>query len=80
MDQIDSEAKKLVKESKDKAWKAFTATIRTELEEAVVLLNDLAKKIKNSSELIRMAGELKRTLNPVRMDVISTVGTGLSRS
>ncbi|AEL26292.1 alpha-ketoacid dehydrogenase subunit alpha/beta [Cyclobacterium marinum] len=77
LDQIDSEAKKLVKESKDKAWKAFTATIRTELEEAVVLLNDLAKKIKNSSELIRMAGELKRTLNPVRMDVISTVRKAL---
>jgi pyruvate/2-oxoglutarate/acetoin dehydrogenase E1 component/TPP-dependent pyruvate/acetoin dehydrogenase alpha subunit len=77
LNQIEAETKQLVKESKDKAWKAFTATIRSEIEEAVALLNDLAKKIKNSAELIRMVAELKRTLNPVRMDVISTVRKAL---
>ncbi|WP_339905446.1 thiamine pyrophosphate-dependent enzyme, partial [uncultured Cyclobacterium sp.] len=77
LDQIENEAKQLVKESKDKAWKAFTASIRTELEEAVGLLTDLAKKIKESSQLIQMTGDLKRTLNPVRMDVISTVRKAL---
>lgn len=77
LDQINAEAKQLVKESKDKAWKAFSATIKKELDEAVVLLIELADKCKGNKELTQMVHELRRTLNPIRMDVISTVRKAL---
>ncbi|WP_339923639.1 thiamine pyrophosphate-dependent enzyme [uncultured Cyclobacterium sp.] len=77
LDRIDAEAKQLVKESKDKAWRAFTASIKKELDEAVGLLSELAKNTQGNEELLRMAHDLKQTLNPVRMDVISTVRKAL---
>jgi pyruvate/2-oxoglutarate/acetoin dehydrogenase E1 component/TPP-dependent pyruvate/acetoin dehydrogenase alpha subunit len=73
LDKIDSAAKQLVKENKDKAWKAFTATIKIELDEAVKYIKDLAAKSTEKEKLVQLANGLLRTLNPVRMDVISTV-------
>ncbi|MEX2511892.1 MAG: thiamine pyrophosphate-dependent enzyme [Cyclobacteriaceae bacterium] len=73
LESIEAETKKEVKESKDRAWKAFTLSIKTELNESVNLIKDLAKKSDNGEEYVQLANELQQTLNPVRMDVISTV-------
>ena len=77
LDQIDTVARQLVKESKDKAWKAFTATIKIELDEAVGFIKELAAKSKEKERLNQLVQGLLRTLNPVRMDVISTARKAL---
>lgn len=73
LEQIEAEAKRVVKESKEKAWKSFTHSIKSELSEAVSLIKDLAGKSELGDDLHQLAQELQQTLNPVRMDVISTV-------
>lgn len=77
LDSIEEEARKLVKENKDRAWKAFTGTIKKELNEAVQLIRDLAGHCNKEEELLQLADELTQTLNPVRMDVIGTVRKSL---
>ncbi len=73
LDKIDAEARQLVKENKDRAWKAFTGSIKKELNEAVHLIRALASHCNKQEELLQLADELTQTLNPVRMDVIGTV-------
>ncbi|WP_163380375.1 thiamine pyrophosphate-dependent enzyme [Cyclobacterium sp. SYSU L10401] len=77
LDQIDEAAKQLVKESKDKAWKAFTYTIKKELDEAVQLIRELASHSSCKNELSQLAQDLRQMLNPVRMDVIGSVRKAL---
>ncbi|SEJ37574.1 Pyruvate/2-oxoglutarate/acetoin dehydrogenase complex, dehydrogenase (E1) component [Cyclobacterium xiamenense] len=77
LDRIDESAKQLVKENKDKAWKAFTSTIKKELDEAVALIRELATHCACSEELNQLAQDLVQTLNPIRMDVIGTVRKAL---
>ncbi|SHN17147.1 Pyruvate/2-oxoglutarate/acetoin dehydrogenase complex, dehydrogenase (E1) component [Cyclobacterium lianum] len=77
LDEIDEATRKLVKDSKDLAWRAFTATIKKELDEAISLLRDLAEKSRRKSELNQLAQDLKQMLNPVRKDVIGTVRKAL---
>ncbi|NHE57672.1 alpha-ketoacid dehydrogenase subunit alpha/beta [Cyclobacterium plantarum] len=77
LDKIDEATKQLVKDSKDKAWKAFTTTIKEELDEAVLLIRELAGNSACKSELNQLAQDLRQMLNPVRMDVISSVRKAL---
>lgn len=73
LDRIDQETKREVRESKDKAWKAFSASIKNELDTAVGLIRKAAGKCQNHEEISQLAQELQQTINPIRMDVISTV-------
>ncbi len=77
LDRIEEDARQLVKENKDRAWKAFTGSIKKELNEAVHLIRELANHCNNQEELLQLADELTQTLNPVRMDVIGTVRKSL---
>ncbi|WP_375586615.1 thiamine pyrophosphate-dependent enzyme [Cyclobacterium xiamenense] len=77
LDRIDESAKQLVKENKDKAWKAFTSTIKKELDEAVGHIRELATHCACKEELNQLAQDLLQTLNPIRMDVIGTVRKAL---
>ncbi|AFL84868.1 pyruvate/2-oxoglutarate dehydrogenase complex, dehydrogenase component beta subunit [Belliella baltica DSM 15883] len=77
LNQIESEAKQFVKEQKDLAWKSFADGIKDELKEAVDLLSALASKSSNTSAIMQLAEDLKKTLNPIRKDVISTVRRAL---
>ncbi len=77
LDAIDQEAKELVKKEKDKAWKAFTTSIQSELKEAVTLIQKAGAKSGQRAQVDQMAKDLSKTLNPVRMDVIGTVRKAL---
>ncbi|GAB2608807.1 alpha-ketoacid dehydrogenase subunit alpha/beta [Belliella aquatica] len=77
LDLIDSEAKKFVKEQKDLAWKSFADGIKNELKEAVELLTAMAPQSSNATAVTQLAEDLKKTLNPIRKDVISTVRRAL---
>ncbi|MCH7400903.1 thiamine pyrophosphate-dependent enzyme [Belliella kenyensis] len=77
LDLIEQEAKQYVKEQKDIAWKAFSGTIKSELEEAVTLLKGVSGNSSDPSGINQLAQELEKTLNPIRKDVISTVRRAL---
>ncbi|WP_114751599.1 alpha-ketoacid dehydrogenase subunit alpha/beta [Pleomorphovibrio marinus] len=77
LDAIDQEAKELVKREKDKAWKAFTESIQSELKEAVSLIQKAGAKSGQRAIVDQMAKDLSKTLNPVRMDVMGTVRKSL---
>ncbi|WP_113924657.1 alpha-ketoacid dehydrogenase subunit alpha/beta [Cognataquiflexum aquatile] len=77
LDLIDQESKAFVKSQKEIAWKAFSGEIKTELQEAVSLLQGLSKTTQEAVLLEQLSDELSKALNPIRKDVISTVRRAL---
>lgn len=77
LDQIESEAKKHVNDSKRKAWEAFNAPIQAELKEAKTLLENLAQASSNATFIQKALSELVATVDPVRRDIISTARKAL---
>lgn len=77
LDAIEQEAKAYVKSQKEIAWKAFAGEIKSELQEAVTLLQDLSKSSTDAVLIDQLSDELSKALNPIRKDVISTVRRAL---
>ena len=73
LDELEQEVKQEVRQAKDLAWKAFSNDIKTELNEAVSLINEAALNSVQGASLVQLAEELSKTINPIRKDVISTV-------
>jgi pyruvate/2-oxoglutarate/acetoin dehydrogenase E1 component/TPP-dependent pyruvate/acetoin dehydrogenase alpha subunit len=73
LDEIDAEAKAEVKRQKEAAWHDFSKEIKEELEMAVQLIRGAADQSSRKVILLQMADDLKKTINPIRKDVISTV-------
>lgn len=73
LDAIDAEAKAEVKKQKEAAWQEFSKEIKEELETAVQLIKAAAELSSRKVILLQMADDLKKTINPIRKDVISTV-------
>lgn len=77
LDKIEAEAKALAKKEKEAAWTAFSSEIKKELADAVQLIKSAANGSTRKVVLDQMADELKKTINPIRKDVISTVRKAL---
>ena len=77
LDEIEQEAKAYVKSQKEIAWKALVGEIKSELQEAVGLLQDLSKSSGETVLIEQLIDELAKALNPIRKDVISTVRRAL---
>jgi len=73
LDEIEAVAKVEVKRQKDAAWAEFAGEIKAELEEALLLIRGTAEKSTRKVLLIQLADDLKKTINPIRKDVVSTV-------
>lgn len=73
LDEIEAEAKGEVKRQKDAAWNEFNGEIKTELEHALALIRTTAEKSSRKIALLQLADDLKKTINPIRKDVVSTV-------
>ncbi|MCU0399883.1 MAG: thiamine pyrophosphate-dependent enzyme [Algoriphagus sp.] len=73
LDAIDAEAKAEVKKQKEAAWQEFSKEIKEELDAAVQLIKVAADLSTRKVILLQMADDLKKTINPIRKDVISTV-------
>lgn len=73
LDQIHSEAKNTVRDSKNKAWKSFTHEINQDLKEAIVLLKNLASESTNKVFIEREIESLEKAFEPVRKDILSVV-------
>ncbi|GMQ24081.1 alpha-ketoacid dehydrogenase subunit alpha/beta [Algoriphagus sp. oki45] len=77
LDKIDTEAKAEVKKQKEAAWADFSGEIKKELQEAVTLIRNTAEGSGQKANLLQMAEELAKSINPIRKDVISTVRKSL---
>lgn len=77
LDEIENNAKKTVREAKNDAWKEFLDVIKSELNEALTLINELALTSPSSETLNKLINELKSLIDPLRKDVISAVRKAL---
>ncbi|MCX2740759.1 alpha-ketoacid dehydrogenase subunit alpha/beta [Pontibacter anaerobius] len=77
LDQIEAEAKDAVKAARGNAWSAFATAIKADHEEALNLLDGLAKASEHITEVATIAEELRKTLNPIRSDSVRAVRKAL---
>ena len=77
LDEMDRAGLEEVKKARELAWNAYLNDIRSELNEAVSLINEASLNSKEGAYLLQLSGELSKTLNPVRKDVISSVRKAL---
>jgi 2-oxoisovalerate dehydrogenase E1 component len=71
LEKIQTEAKNHVRDSKNKAWKAFISEINKDLEEALTLLKNLTHESSNSELINKEIDALQKTFEPVRKDILS---------
>ncbi|PWJ42018.1 pyruvate/2-oxoglutarate/acetoin dehydrogenase E1 component [Sediminitomix flava] len=71
--QIDKDAQDTVKKARQAAWKAFLASMKPEHEGALALIDKAAKAFPQHTEIAQIYNELKKALNPIRLDAIKAV-------
>lgn len=73
LDQLEKEAKDAAKNARAAAWNAFVKDIKKDQEQAVTLLEALGQESEHSGQIIQVVSELKKTLNPIRLDAFKAV-------
>ncbi|WP_420385788.1 alpha-ketoacid dehydrogenase subunit alpha/beta [Roseivirga sp.] len=73
LDKLEKEAKGAAKDARAAAWNAFAKDIKNDQDKAVTLLEALAEESEFSGQIIQIVSELKKTLNPIRMDAYKAV-------
>jgi 2-oxoisovalerate dehydrogenase E1 component len=69
---IEKEAKKLVRDDKNAAWKDFTEDIKADLGEAVSILQAVAAESSKTAEIEQEIVSLQKAMDPIRRDVLGT--------
>ena len=69
LDQVEEEAKNLVKEGRRKAWEAYTQSIKTDLQTALSLIDSLAKDLGNREDLLKYRSALATAIDPGKKDI-----------
>jgi 2-oxoisovalerate dehydrogenase E1 component len=77
LSEIETLAKKHVKDSKAAAWQAYLEPLKKELKEAVSLLEALASSSENATFINKIKEELNSSLDPIRKDILSSVRRAL---
>jgi pyruvate/2-oxoglutarate/acetoin dehydrogenase E1 component/TPP-dependent pyruvate/acetoin dehydrogenase alpha subunit len=77
LDTIEIQAKKVAKDAKEKAWKAFNDSMQADFTEAVRLLKTLAEGSSYKEEVMMLTTELERTQNPIRLDGVKAAKRAL---
>lgn len=72
IDQIESDAKKFVKESKNNAWNKYINPIKEQVKKVIALLEDAGSKT-NPETARKLAAELAMLNEPVRKNVMKTL-------
>lgn len=73
LEQIEKRAKEEAKKSKSAAWDAFMADIKIEQEETIARIENLATASNFSGQVLQVAADLKKTMNPIRMDSVKSI-------
>ena len=74
LEAIEQEAVVTVRKAKNAAWREFRASIEEEQQEAQALLDEAAHLV---PAIVKIAKELRETLNPVRLDGVRAVKKAL---
>ncbi|AMA48753.1 MULTISPECIES: alpha-ketoacid dehydrogenase subunit alpha/beta [Flavobacterium] len=72
LDEIDTQAKKDVLEGKKTAWNNFTNPIKTERDELVTILQNIASESTNKVFIEKYAHDLNNIKEPIRKDILIT--------
>lgn len=70
---IEKKAKDAAKAAKAAAWEAFMADISEEQNETIARIEHLATASNFSGQVLQVAADLKKTMNPIRMDSVKAV-------
>lgn len=70
---IEEEAKKFVRQSKQEAWNDFQSEIKSEMLEASALLELLAQESAHADALLAMKKEMENSIDPNRHNIIGTL-------
>ena len=73
LNELEKEAKDAAKAARVAAWNAFVKDIKKDQEQAVSLLEALGQESEHSGQIIQVVSELKKTLNPIRLDAFKAV-------
>ncbi|WPZ10396.1 alpha-ketoacid dehydrogenase subunit alpha/beta [Roseivirga spongicola] len=71
--QLEKEAKDAAKSARVAAWNAFLQDIKKDQEKAVEIVEALAQESEHGGQIIQIVSELKKTLNPIRLDTYKAV-------
>lgn len=71
--ELEKEAKDKAKKSRLDAWNAFINEIKEEQLQAVGILEALSQESSLGGTIIPLITELKKTVNPIRLDTVKTV-------
>lgn len=77
LDTLEKNCKKEVRDGKKAAWEAYLKPIKRELQEALVLIGDLANSSPNKVFIEKLIADLKAINEPIRKDVISAARKAL---
>uniref|UniRef100_UPI0040486CAF alpha-ketoacid dehydrogenase subunit alpha/beta n=1 Tax=Roseivirga sp. TaxID=1964215 RepID=UPI0040486CAF len=70
---IEKKAKETAKAAKTAAWDAFMVDIKEEQNETIARIENLATASNFSGQVLQVAADLKKTMNPIRMDTVKAV-------
>ena len=77
LDQIEAEAKEAVRQARTAAWTAFADGIKSDHEEALHLMDNLAAASEHITEIATITEELRKTGTPIRSDAVRAVRKAL---
>lgn len=77
LDEIEEQAKKRANLAKTKAWNAYKAFIKKDLDQALILLKQCQEESAQKSKLAELYEQLHKNLDPIKSDVIRTVKKAL---
>ncbi|MDQ2863948.1 MAG: transketolase, partial [Bacteroidota bacterium] len=75
LDEVETAAKKFVKQCKQIAWERYITPLRNQADETVSLLRSEAENHENKNDIQKLAAELASNREPLRRDVIKTILT-----
>ncbi len=73
LDEIENTAKTYVRDCQREAWNELAGSIKTELDEAATLLDEVARQSANNTDVEAVATSLRNCMDPGRKDIISAV-------
>ena len=71
LDALEKEAKKIAKKAKDDAWKAYSADVKRDVEEALNLIEKAGISSSNKSKISEIANDLRKELNAEKSHIIA---------
>jgi len=77
LNNIQKDAKKMVRTEQKKAWASFLADIKTDADQVLPLLENLATTSKNSVFIQKVVDGFKATMDPIRKDILEAAKKAL---